>query len=285
MSSRSDLVQEIRRFIPLRTSLGIARRRVEALWKNDEFRAAQVDNMRFLLENTDRADEIPALAREYAVFDIERNYRRWHPRHLVRQPVRGVEWLTTKRDPKRGVVLSFMHHGHYAGLPGSLARAGIKLHSVVAPDAFDPKAPIQIRQHYKVCAMAPGCVLVNAGDGAARLAGYLEQGEILVIATDVAGRTPITFLGREMLGSFGAARFAIDTNSPVVLITSHQEADGSSYFQLHEPIEPSDFADSSALLNEILRRHEPAVLAWPEAYESPYGRLAIPSQAAGPAQA
>lgn len=280
MSLRSDWTQEIRRFIPLPVLLGIGRRRVDALWQSEEYRAAQIENMKFLLEFTDRAEEIPALAREYAEFDVLRNYRRWRPRPLYRQPVLGTEWLTTNRDPERGVVMSFMHHGQYDGLVASLDRAGINVHGLVAPEAWDPNAPIQIRQHYKLCGSVPASPLVNAADGSARLMELLTKDKaILAIATDVAGRTPIKFLQREMLGSFGAARFAIETNSPVVLVTSHQGDDGSPYFQLHPPIEPGDFADPSALLVEILRRHEPAVLAWPAAYDSPYGRLAIPSQA------
>ncbi len=280
MSSVRDQIKGIRRFVPLPLQLAVARRQVAALWKNEEFRAAQEANMQFLLENTERAPEIPELARAYAEFDIQRNIRRWRPRHLIRQPVEGIEWLTTKRDHDRGVVLSFMHHGQYDGLMGSIARHGVPMHGVAHPGAFDPHAPAQIRQHFKVCSMVPGCTLVNAGDGAAKLVEHLEERAVLALASDVAGRTSVNFLGRDMLGSFGAARVATETNSPVVLLTSHRAADGSSYFRLHEPLEPSDFADPSDLLTEILRRHEPAVLAWPEAYESPYGRLAIPLQSA-----
>lgn len=280
MASRSDLVQEIRRFVPLPLQLAVARRKVDAMWRDDAFRSAQEANMRFLLEFTDRAAEIPELARAYAVFDIQRNYRRWRPRKLIRQPVEGIEWLTTRRDPDRGVVLSFMHHGQYDGLMGSIARHGVAMHGVAAPEAFDPNAPAAIRQHFKVCSMVPGCTLVNAADGAGRLAAHLNEGAVLALASDVAGRTSVNFLGRDMLGSFGAARVAVETNSPVVHLTSHQDGTGGSYFKLHEPLEPSDFADPAALLTEILKRHEPAVLAWPEAYDSPYGRLAIPSQTA-----
>lgn len=279
MGSLGERLLQVRRFIPLPVQLAMARRKVATAWADPAYREAQEANMRFLLEFTERAPEIPALAREYAVFDVQRNYRRWRPRGLIHQPVRGLEWLTTKRDPDRGVVLSFMHHGQYDGLMGSLARHGVEMHGVAHPGAFDPNAPAAIRQHFKVCSMVPGCHLVNAGDGASKLVEHLEQRAVLALASDVAGRTAVTFLGREMLGSFGAARVAVQTNAPVVLLTSHQGADGSSYFQLHEPLEPSAFPDAAALLTEILRRHEPAVLAWPEAYDSPYGRLAIPLQA------
>lgn len=273
MSFLRDLVHEVRRFIPLPVLLAVARRRVRSLWQDPAYRAAQEANVRFLLEHTSRFQEIPALAREYAEFDVLRNYRRWRPQHLLRQPVHGIEWLTARRDPARGVVLSFMHHGQYDGLVASLANAGVCVQPLVAPDAFDPAAPVQIRQHYKLSSGVPGSTLVNAGDGSARLVEVLAGGEILVVASDVAGRTPVIFMGREILGSFGAARVATETDSPVVLVTSHRDAEGRSYFQLHEPLEPSDFADPGDLLSQIFKLHEPAVLAWPAAYDSPLGRL------------
>jgi hypothetical protein len=287
MGSVSDAVQQLRRLVPVRAIPGVARRRVAGLWDNDAFRSAQEDNMRFLLEFTDRVDEVPQLAREYAEFDVERGYRRWHPRHVSFQEVRGVEWMTTKRDHSRGVVLSFIHHGWYNGIVSSTGRAadallpssarpGVILHGVVAPEAFDPKAPISLRQHFKVCDYGPNMKLMSAGEGAGRMVELLEQGEVLAIAFDVAGRTPIKFLGRDMLGSFGAARMAVQTNSPVVILSSHQGADGAMpWVQVHEPIEPSEFPDPSDLLAEIIRQHEPAVLAWPAAYDSPFSRLGV----------
>lgn len=278
MGAIGDLSQQIRTLIPVRALPGLARRRVDALWQNEEYRTSQEAHMQFLLEFTDRAPEIPQIAREYTEFALLRGYRRWHPRHLSRQPVHGIEWLTTKRDPERGVLLNFMHHGQYDGMFPTLARAGVAVHTVVAPDAFDPATPIQLRQHFKVASMMPSTTLVPTTVGTAGMIDLLKQRATLAIASDVAGRTPITFLGRSMLGSFGAARIATETNSPVVLVTSHQGADGNPYLQVHEPMEPSDFAEPADLLAEIIRRHEPAVLAWPAAYDSPYVRLGIPAE-------
>lgn len=279
MGFLGDQVQRVRSLIPLRALPSVARRRLDTLWQDEAFRSTQEAQMQFLLEYTDRAPEIPELARGYAEFSILRGYRRWHPGHLSRQPVTGIEWLTTKRDPGRGVVLSFLHHAQYEGLFPSLARQGASVQVVVAPEAFDPATPIQLRQHFKVAAMLPATTLVSTAIGSAGLAALLEKGEILGIASDVAGRTPVQFLGRELRASFGAARLAAQTNSPVVLVTSHRSADGSPALQVHEPIEPADFADPTALLAEIMRRHEPAVLAWPEAFDSPYGRLAQQAEA------
>lgn len=278
MGFLGDQVQRVRSAIPVRALPALARRRVDALWQDEAFRTAQEAEMRFLLEHTEREPEIPVLARGYTEFALLRGYRRWHPRHLSHQPVTGIEWLTTKRDPERGVLLSFVHHAQYEGLFPSLARQGAAIHVVVAPEAFDPASPAQLRQHFKVAGMMPSTTLVPATIGSAGMVELVEQGEIVAIASDVAGRTPVQFLGRELRGSFGAARIATQTNTPVVLVTSHRSADGSPSLQVHEPLEPADYADPADLLAEIMRRHEPAVLAWPEAFDSPYTRLGIPAE-------
>jgi lauroyl/myristoyl acyltransferase len=277
MGSLGDHVQRVRRLIPYGALPALARRRVDGLWQIEEYRSAQVAEMQFLLEHTERAAEIPQIARGYTEFAVLRGYRRWHPRQLSRQPVTGIEWLTTKRDPERGVLLSFVHHAQYEGLFPSLARAGAAIHPVCAPEAFDPVSPAQLRQHFKVAGMMPSTTLVSAAIGTPGMVDLLENRAILGIASDVAGRTPVQFLGRELRGSFGAARMATQTSSPVVLVTSHRSPDGSPSLQVHEPLEPGDFADPADLLAEIMRRHEPAVLAWPEAFDSPYTRLGASS--------
>ncbi len=278
MGFLGDQVQRVRSLIPLRALPGIARRRMDTLWQDDAFRTSQEAEMQFLLEHTDRAAEVPQISRRYAEFALLRGYRRWHPGHLSRQPVTGIEWLTSRRDPARGVVLSFLHHAQYDGMFPSLARQGARLDVVVAPEAFDPASPIQLRQHFKVAGMMPTTTLVPASVGTAGLAALLEQGEVVAIASDVAGRSPVQFLGREIPIASGAARLAVQTNSPVVLVTAHPQPDVGPSVQVHEPIDPADFADPADLLAEIMRRHEAAVLAWPEAFDSPYGRLGKPAE-------
>ncbi|HET6152686.1 MAG TPA: hypothetical protein VFE15_07000 [Marmoricola sp.] len=269
----SDQIQGVRRFIPARSLPDLARKRIDKLYEIEEFRLSQQEEMRFTLEHTERAAEIPEIARRYSEFALLRGYRRWHPKLLCHQPVSGVEWLTTKRDPARGVVISFLHHAQYDGIFPSLAEHGTRTHAVVAPEAFDPATDVQLRQHFKVASSHPKSSLVSTAIGSSGLAEMLQQGEMLAIASDVAGRTPVTFLGREIHVASGAPRLAMQTNSPVVLVTSHQTADGGPSVHVHEPIEPGDFTDPADLLAEIMHQHEPAIVAWPEAFDSPYGRL------------
>ncbi len=288
MGFLGDTAQQLPRLFPWKALQGIARRRVDKLWENDLYRSTQEENMQFLLEYTDRVGEVPQIAREYAEFDVLRNYRRWHPKYVSRQRVLNAERLLEARDRGRGVVLSFVHHGMYNGIVSSTGRVcddllglpkserpGVVMNGVVAPEAFDPKAPLVLRQHFKVCAYGPNMKLMSATEGSARMAELLQQGEVLCIAFDVAGRTPIKFLGRDMLGSFGMARLAVQTNAPVVILSSHKGEDGLPYVQVHEALEPSEFPDPADLLAEIIRRHEPAILEWPAAYDSPHSRLGV----------
>jgi lauroyl/myristoyl acyltransferase len=249
----------------------IAPRRAEKVWADPASRARAEEQMDFLLGRSERAGEAASLARGWVEHMALRQYLRFKPRAITRQPVRDIEWLTTKRDPDRGVVLSFAHHNSYDGLFASISRLGPKLDVVMTPDMMTPSAPIAYRQHYAVCRMGSNVIPSDLGTEA--LTQVLERRGILGIASDFPGRTEVTFLGRRVMGSFGAARMATATNSPVVVVTTRRTDAGEPYLQVHEPLEPASYAEPGALLDDILRLHGEAVLAWPEALESPMGRF------------
>ncbi|MFL6062446.1 MAG: hypothetical protein ACJ72E_14525 [Marmoricola sp.] len=277
MVRSDDLVQRVRGLVPAAALPGLVRRRVERLWADPVYRAEQQAEMRFLLEHTARADEVARLARGYCEDAMLRGYLRWHPRAITRQPVDGAHWLTTRRDTSRPVVLSFVHHARYDGLFASLARHGADLDILTLPDALEPDAPAPIRQHVRV--VRRGGRMVPTTGGTEAIIAAMRPGSVWAIASDVPGRTPVEFLGREVLGSFGAARIAFLTDSPVVLVTSHRVVPGlslGSRLQVHAPLEPRDFAGPGDLLAEILRRHGEAVLAWPEALDNPRARWGVP---------
>jgi lauroyl/myristoyl acyltransferase len=261
--------EQARALVPPAVLPTLVRRRIDALWDDENFRAAQTDEMRFLLEHTDRAGEIPVLARAYAEQTMLRSYLRWHPRAITRQRVRGAEWLTTRRDPARAVVLSFAHHARYDGLFGSLARVGVAAEVLTLPAALEPGAPATVRQHIRV--VRRGATTVPALGGTEAVVARMRPGAVLAIASDVPGRTPVQFLGRRVLGSFGAARVAVLSDSPVVVVTSHRDAHGG-HLRVHPPLEPRAFPDAAALLEAVLARHAAAVLAWPEAVDTPLAR-------------
>lgn len=273
MSASSALqnVHQLRRLVPVRLAPALVRARLDRIWSDPAFRASQEAEMRFLLEHTARAGEVGELAYRHAEHMMMRSYLRWHPRAITRQPVRGIEWLTTRRDPERGLLLSFAHHHSYDGLFGSLARYGVRSQILIAPEIARPEAGIAFRQHLRVAGR--GGELVPAAGGTEQLAALLRPGATLALAPDFPGRTPVMFLGRQVLGSFGTARIAMLADSPVVLATQHRDHSGGSYIQVHAPLEPRDYDDPRELLAAVLAGHGEAILAWPEALESPTARF------------
>jgi lauroyl/myristoyl acyltransferase len=265
MLSAARNLPQLRRAVPVRAVPALVRRRLDRIWSDPEFRRIQEGQMQLLLGHTERAPEVPELAYRYAEQMMLRAYLRWHPKAISRQRVRGIEWLTTRRDQSRGVVLSFMHHAHYEGMFPSLARVGAQLHALAHPLIAGGDAGVELDQHLHV--VSRGARVVPASGGTEAIASVLGPGVTLAIASDLPGHTPVTFLGRRVLGSFGAARIAAMTNSPVVLVTVRRDEAGS-YLQLEQPLEPKDYGDAGELLDDILRRHEGPVLAWPEALDA-----------------
>jgi hypothetical protein len=273
---RGDDVQQLRRLVPVRLVPSVVRRRLQTLWQDAGFRASQVAEMEFLLGKTERAVEIPELARAYTEQMLIRAHMRWHPRAITRQRTQGIEWLTTRRDAKRGLIISFTHHHRYEGMLGSLARLGAPSKIIVSPAIARPDAGAAFRQHLRVAAR--GGEIVPAEGGTEALVAMLRPGVLMSLAPDFPGRTPVTFLGRRVLGSFGTARIAMLSNSPVALVT-HRRDENGPYLRVHEPLDPADYSEPGDLLSEILRGHGEAILDWPEALESPRARFAeLPEQ-------
>lgn len=244
------------------------------------------EEMAWLLDGVRTPEQIDDAALAYVERDTWRSELRWHPALVNYQEVEGTAHLTRARKLGRGVVISFLHHGHYEGAMASIAHAEAPIHIAISPDMIGPDAPTFLRQHVRT-GIQGGNTGVNVGGGANVLVEQLLAGHALAIASDVPGKTPVTFLGKERRGSSGAARLAQGTNSPVVVMTAHQEA-GTVGLRLSEPIEPRDFADQDALLAHLIAAQEDAVLAWPAGYHQPrlrWGRTEAEEAAAGPAHA
>lgn len=267
-----DRLDHLKRLVPVSFLPTLVERRVARIWENEEYRQAQEAQMRYLLEHTERAAEIPELARGSAEHALLRTYLRWHPKHVLRQPVDGVEWLTTRRDPSRSIIVSFIHHGLYEGLFASLGRAGAPCAIMVSPLVLGPDTPTGLKQHIRL--LGHGNRVIPATGGTDALQAEIKPGLAIGIASDVPGHTEVTFLGRRVLASFGAALMAHRTNSQVVVATSHRVGAGTR-IQVHEPLEPKDFDQPMDLLNAILDKHAAAVLAWPEALDTPLARWGV----------
>ncbi|MBZ5737660.1 hypothetical protein [Nocardioides mangrovi] len=276
MTTTEQRAARLRARVPERLVPALAAARARAEWRRESVRQDARTQMGFLLDHTRPDADLERVARAYVHAQAVRGELRWHPRLLTSLRVEGVEHLRTASEQGRGVLLSFLHHGHYDGAFPSIARLGFPGHMVAYPYMLTDEAPVWLRQHVAISCMNGGTP-VSADVGAAGMVELLERGQILAIATDVPGRTPVRFLGREVLGSFGAARLASAAGAPVVVLTTERDAQGA-FVRLHEPLD-SRGAEPRDLLDRILAIHEPVLLRWPEHTDIPLARWGLPAPA------
>jgi lauroyl/myristoyl acyltransferase len=276
LRSTAELVVEwLRRHLPVSLLPALVTVRFRVAWAIPAVREDARRQMRFLLEQSRPDADVEAAARGYVRWMIWRAEARWHPETVTQQRVEGLENLVGARDLGRGVVLNFMHHGAYDGAFASLARLGAPSHMLVYPYMVRPDAPRWLKQHMHVASSAGGFV-TSADIGTQGITDLLRGGAVVSIASDVPGRTPVKFVGRELLGSFGAARAAATTGSPVVVLTCEVDEDGP-FVRVHEPLHPEDHDTPQALLEQMLARLEQVILRWPEATDLPLSRWGTPA--------
>ncbi|HEU5038899.1 MAG TPA: hypothetical protein VFT70_17965 [Nocardioides sp.] len=264
------LAARIRSRVPTSVLPALVAARSRAAWSRAAVREDAVAQMRFLLEHTRPDADLDAVARAYVRYQARRGELRWHPELITGLRVVGMDHMLGARAHGRGVLLNFVHHGYYDGAFPSIARLGAPAHMVVYPYMLESDAPLWLQQHVRV-GSANGGTAVSAAVGTDGLLEILRRGDVLAIASDVPGRTPMRFVGRDVLGSFGAARLAADAGAPVVVMTSEEDGQGP-YIRLHEPLEPARFDSPQSLLGAMLAIHEDVILRWPEATDLPLSR-------------
>ena len=262
---RTLAVAAVRERLPASAIPPLYRLRLRQDLRTPRVLAQARDHMEFLVGAARPDADLDALARGYLDWTRWRIETRWHIDRYHR-PVRmeGVEHLQAGRD---GAVVNFLHHGPFERLGMSMALHGHHLQMMMAPWFFtEPMAP-WLRQHRRITER--GGEVFSSEEGSAGVRARLLAGQLVGIATDMPGSARVRFLRRERLGSFGAARLAHETSRPVLVVTGHRGSDGEPFMRVHEPLDPAAFPDARALLDQMLRVHEPAVLAWPESYEEP----------------
>jgi lauroyl/myristoyl acyltransferase len=247
--------------------------RARLAWRSEAVRRNAREQMRFVVEHTRPDLDLETVARDYVRFQALRGEIRWRPQDDLE--VVGLHHLTSARDAGRGVVLSFMHHAFFERGFASLGRLGIQPEIVTYGYMLRDDAPGWLQQHVAI-ATSTGARTLAAEGGADEMARTLSAGAVLAIASDVPGRTPLRFCGRDVVGSFGAARLATATGSPVVVMTSERRDDGRPRIVLHEAFEPEAFPDPHKLLEATVAVHEDAQVRWPEAVDLPLSRWRLP---------
>jgi len=277
---RALLAARVRALVPAAAIPPLVRLRLRQDLRNPRVLAQARAHMEFLVGEARPDADLDRLAREYVEWTRWRIETRWHhDRFLPAVRIEGAEHLEAGRD---GAVLNFLHHGPFERLGLSVAQHGHHLHMMMAPWFFaapEDVAP-HLRQHRVITER--GCSVFSSEEGSAGVRRRLAEGRLVSLATDMPGSTEVTFVGRQLLGTFGAARLAHEAGKPVLVVTSHRgREDGEPLFRVHEPLRPEDFPDAHALLERMLRIHEPAVLDWPAAYEEPRSKWGAPDSAAG----
>jgi lauroyl/myristoyl acyltransferase len=277
----AELVERLRRGTPeslLPLLIGL---RSRIAWSMPSVRANAVRQMSFLLGEEAAAGDLQPVARRYVTEMARRAELRWHPEAAIAVQLRGAEHLLSALELGRGVVLSFVHHGLYDRAFPSVARTGVTLDLMVHPYMLRDDTPGWLRQHVWVNSIGGGRA-ISTEIGSSGIADLLSGGDVVAIASDVPGRTPVRFADQTVLGSSGAARIAAAANTPVVLMTSERDGRHGERVRLHPALLPETFGSPEELLDEMLSRHGHAVLAWPEATDLPlsrWGTVAEPAEA------
>lgn len=275
LSTAGRALEVFRKLTPAALVPALVRVRHRLAWSRSSVRAEAHRQMEFLLAETRPNADLDAVASGYARAMIRRGEERWHPGIVTGRRLEGLEHLVGARDMGRGVIVSFVHHGFYdGGAFPALAHAGVPTHMMIYPYMARDDAAGWIKRHLVVNSLGGG-IPTSTEIGTQGIIDLLTRGAVVAIASDVPGRTPMTFVGREVLGSFGAARLAMTTGSPVVLLTSERDERGE-HVRLHAPLHPQDFESPQTLLAEMMSRHEKRVLAWPEATDIPLSRWGVP---------
>jgi lauroyl/myristoyl acyltransferase len=232
--------------------------------------------MRFVVGEDQPDEAIERLAAAYVKRSIWRGESRAHPRLVNRQRIVGGERLRELHEAGTGFIINFVHLGDYEGISPSIAREGIPNVNIATSAVFAADAPIWLKQAAKLVTSHDAVTILDVAVGSSGIREALERGSAVAIATDQPGHTPIRFLDHELLLSSGAARIAKQTGVPVAVVTTHPDPaspDACGMFKVAEILNPDDFDSVEDLLEVMVRRHEEAFLAWPEAADHPLRML------------
>lgn len=251
----------IRPWIPWVVVMRLVSRLADRAARRPETLERARERMDELTGGSRTADEVLELARDHLWYERYFRELRWHPKHVIRQRVVGMEHLEEAHGRGRGVMLSFCHHAEYIGIFGSIARHGVPVKAVAGTEMLASDDP-HSRQHIKVSGMGGG--LIPSGGGSAAIVEELQGGGVVALALDIPGNSEIVMAGRRVKCSSGVARLAQRANAPIVVATSHRDDDGH-HVRLCPPVEPSDFDTVEDLLAALGAEHAAAVLDWPAA--------------------
>lgn len=264
------------RALPRAVDLGAVRARVERSWRRGgPERDAAILAMELLVGNSSRASEVTALAKAHMVESAYRSALLWRPWDTGALQMLDAHHARDAMATGRGVVLSFLHHGPYVGLPVAVDRVGVHPYAPIAPFYFEDPVPgfrgHRDRQH--ATCLARGATTFNVAGGLRLMMDIVRSGRCLGIAPDLPGNLEVEVLGRRVLTAPGAAKLAQRSGALLVPIAMERHRGGPrARARMLPAIDPTDHETAESLQQALFDAHAPALLAWPEALEWPLER-------------
>jgi len=258
--------QALHRLVPMPAMRKAIEWRADLAYRNPTLRFQAESHLRFLLGKSARASDVESLVRPYLVRFFTFNETLYRPWLIRRQPVAGIEHLRSAVSEGRGVILHYLHHGQYVGMACAVSRLGFPMYAPAHPPLLASKNPDDVQLLRTTTAF--GVATFPVTKSYAEMRSLLDDRKSVFIATDVRGSTPATFLGRRILCASGAWRLGMESGAPVVPLTIRPHGAGQRVV-VEEPIDPRTFTEGLSLQQSMLARHEPSVLAWPEAMRHP----------------
>ena len=204
--------------------------------------------------------DIDGVARDYVRYQVHRGELRWHPEMITHLRVEGIEHLRAARDNGRGVCST---SSTTATTTAPSRRWPTRASAVTwssTPTCSSPTRRCGCSQHVAVACIGGGTPVSAAigNDGMRTCCARRGRRHRLRRPRP----DPAAFVGRQVLGSFGAARLA--SRRRVARRRDDLRGDARARSSAAPAVRARRFESPQALLEAMLRIHEAGLVRWPE---------------------
>jgi lauroyl/myristoyl acyltransferase len=267
---RIKTTPSLRRLIPSRVVLKMARRRGEAKWKQSaEDRDKALAAMETIVAGTPRAHELTELARAHLIEEVVNHSLFWQPWRDLSVDTQSATRLREALGQDRGLLLSLCHTGQYLRATASgVVPFGRVPYSVVGRSFYERPTRDYAGRHLAFFRKRIRTWMVLSDGSFPILRALLEQGEIVELYFDRPGPHETRFLGKTATLADGTARLAFETNALVLPMRARRVGHGGC-LDVGEPLDPQDFAGVDELHERLAALHEAWILEYPESMRDP----------------
>jgi lauroyl/myristoyl acyltransferase len=260
----------LRRLLPSRVALKMARRRGEAKWEHSaEDRQIALAGMETIVAGTPRAPELTELARAHLIEEVIDHTLFWQPWRALRIDAQSKRVLREALAQDRGLLLSLCHTGpYYRATASGVVQLGRVPYSVVGRSFYEKPTQDYAGRHLALFRKRLRTWLVLADGSYPILRALLENGEIVELYFDRPGLHETRFLGKTATLADGTARLALETNALVLPMRARRLGHGGC-LDVGMPLDPKDFAHAEELHERLAVVHEAWILEYPESMRDP----------------